>query len=90
MGSGENTTLRIPFSVMLSWQLHGGVVPAHRIAMDTSIVGVNFLTFPTNLQGTTSQAQQLVMSLIQRYKVVAYQILLKSLHFIPICFESVS
>ena len=58
MGSGENTTLRIPFSVMLSWQLHAGVVPAHGIAMDTSLLGVNFLRRPTNLQGTTSQAQQ--------------------------------
>jgi len=30
----------------VSWWLHAGMVPVHRVAMDTSLPGMNLLTLP--------------------------------------------
>ena len=46
-----------------SWQLPTGVVPAHGVAMDTSLSWPEVLRPPANLYGTSSQAHLLVMSL---------------------------
>ena len=46
-----------------SWQLPTGVVPVHGVAMDTSLPWPEVLKPPANLQGTSSQAHLLAMSL---------------------------
>ena len=42
---------------------HAGVVPANKVAMDTSLLGLNLLRLPTNLDGISSQFHLLAMSL---------------------------
>ena len=46
-----------------SWQLPTEVVPAHGVAMDTSLPWPEVLRPPANLKGTSSQAHLLAMSL---------------------------
>ena len=43
--------------------LQAGVVPAHRVAMDTSLPWPEVLRPPANIQGTSSQAHLLAISL---------------------------
>lgn len=47
-----------------SWWVHAGVVPAHGVAIDTSLQGLNLFRIPSYIQGTSSQALLLAMCLM--------------------------
>ena len=47
-----------------NWWVHAGVVPAHDVAISTSLLGLNLFRIPSNIQGTSSQALLLAMSLM--------------------------
>ena len=51
-----------------SWQLLAGVVPAHGVAMDTSLPWPEVLRPPADIYGTSTQAHVLAMSLRAGYK----------------------
>ena len=63
-----------------SWQLFTGVVPAHGVAMDTSLPWPEVLRPPANLQGTSSQAHLLAMSLMLSELILVYHHFLETLN----------
>ena len=62
-GSGEYSSTDLVQCDSASWQLLAGVVPAHGVAMDTSLPWSEVLRPLANIQSSSSQAHLLAMSL---------------------------
>ena len=50
MGSGEYVPPNSFQCDSISWWLHAGMAPTHRVAMDTSLPAMNLVKLPPNLQ----------------------------------------
>ena len=62
-GSGEYFSTDLVQCDSASWQLLAGVIPAHGVAMDTFLHWSEVLRPPANIQGSSSLAHLLAMSL---------------------------